>query len=50
MSAPATPHIESGVSPGFEGVRDAFTENFARRHELGGACCMCGDGEKVVDL
>ena len=24
---------------GFEAVRDAFVDNFARRHELGGACC-----------
>jgi CubicO group peptidase (beta-lactamase class C family) len=34
------------VSPGFEPVRDAFAENFTRRHELGGA----HRGEKVVDL
>jgi CubicO group peptidase (beta-lactamase class C family) len=31
-------------------VRDAFAENFARRHELGGACCVYHHGEKVVDL
>jgi CubicO group peptidase (beta-lactamase class C family) len=34
----------------FEAVRDAFAENFSRRHELGGACCIYKDGEKVVDL
>jgi CubicO group peptidase (beta-lactamase class C family) len=31
-------------------VRDAFAENFARRGELGGACCVYYRGEKVVDL
>jgi CubicO group peptidase (beta-lactamase class C family) len=31
-------------------VRKAFIENFARRGELGGACCIYQDGEKVVDL
>ena len=38
------------VSPGFEAVREAFAENFARRRELGGACCAYVRGEKVVDL
>jgi CubicO group peptidase (beta-lactamase class C family) len=38
------------VSRGFEAVRDAFAENFARRRELGGACCVFCHGEKVVDL
>src|ERR1043166_8069566 len=42
--------IEGRVSPGFEAVRDAFAENFSRRHELGGACCVYHGGEKVVDL
>jgi CubicO group peptidase (beta-lactamase class C family) len=42
--------IEGHVSPGFEAVREAFTENFSRRHELGGACCVYHRGEKVVDL
>jgi CubicO group peptidase (beta-lactamase class C family) len=42
--------VEGHVSPGFEVVRDAFAENFARRHELGGACCVYHRGEKVVDL
>jgi CubicO group peptidase (beta-lactamase class C family) len=31
-------------------VRQAFEENFARRGELGGACCAFCRGEKVVDL
>jgi CubicO group peptidase (beta-lactamase class C family) len=43
-------HIEGHVSTGFEAVRDAFAENFSRRHELGGACCVYYQGEKVVDL
>jgi CubicO group peptidase (beta-lactamase class C family) len=38
------------VSVGFEAVRDAFTENFRRRRELGGACCAYYRGRKVVDL
>jgi CubicO group peptidase (beta-lactamase class C family)/protein-S-isoprenylcysteine O-methyltransferase Ste14 len=38
------------VSPGFEGVREVFAENFSRRQELGGACCAYLGGEKVVDL
>jgi len=38
------------VSRGFEAVRDAFVENFVRRGELGGACCVYRRGEKVVDL
>lgn len=42
--------IEGHVSAGFEPVRDAFIENFSRRHELGGACCVYQQGEKVVDL
>lgn len=43
-------HIAGQVSRGFEAVRDAFAENFARRGELGGACCVYYRGEKVVDL
>jgi CubicO group peptidase (beta-lactamase class C family) len=42
--------VEGHVSRGFEAVRDAFVENFERRHELGGACCAYYRGEKVVDL
>lgn len=42
--------IEGHVSAGFEAVRNAFAENFSRRHELGGACCVYHRGEKVVDL
>jgi len=42
--------VQGHVSPGFEAVRDTFAENFARRRELGGACCIYERGEKVVDL
>jgi CubicO group peptidase (beta-lactamase class C family) len=42
--------IQGFVSPGYESVRDAFAENFSRRHELGAACCIFHKGEKVVDL
>ena len=42
--------VEGHVRPGFEAVREAFADNFTRRHELGGACCAYYHGEKVVDL
>jgi CubicO group peptidase (beta-lactamase class C family) len=42
--------VEGTVKPGFETVREAFLENFTRRDELGGACCVYHHGEKVVDL
>jgi CubicO group peptidase (beta-lactamase class C family) len=42
--------IHGHVSRGFEPVRAAFAENFARRHELGGACCIYHRGQTVVDL
>ena len=49
---PASPRVtvEGQASRGFETVRDAFVENFARRGELGGACCVYHHGEKIVDL
>ncbi len=42
--------IQGYACPGFEAVREAFAENFARRNELGAACCIYHHGEKVVDL
>jgi CubicO group peptidase (beta-lactamase class C family) len=42
--------IQGAVSKGFEAVRDAFRENFSRRKEIGAACCVYYQGEKVVDL
>lgn len=50
MASAKTPPIEGTVSRGFEPVRGAFIENFERRGELGAACCIYQDGEKVVDL
>jgi CubicO group peptidase (beta-lactamase class C family) len=50
MSAIASHPVEGHVSSGFEAVREAFDDNFARRDELGGACCVYHQGEKVVDL
>ncbi len=50
MAASADVNIQGRVSRGFEAVRKAFVENFARRRELGGACCVYHRGEKVVDL
>jgi CubicO group peptidase (beta-lactamase class C family) len=42
--------IHGFVKPGFEAVREAFAGNFTRRNELGAACCIYFQGEKVVDL
>ena len=50
MLAVASHAVEGHVSRGFEAVREVFADNFARRHELGGACCAYVHGEKVVDL
>ena len=50
MSLLTSHTVEGHVSCGYEGVRDAFVENFVRRRELGGACCIFRHGEKVVDL
>jgi CubicO group peptidase (beta-lactamase class C family) len=50
MTPASRPRIEGSVTSGFEPVRDAFTENFERRGELGAACCVYRYGEKVVDL
>jgi len=50
MSVTASCSVAGHVKPGFEWVREAFAGNFARRRELGGACCAYHRGEKVVDL
>ena len=50
VSAPDPFSVQGHVSRGFEPVREAFAENFARRRELGGACCAYLQDEKVVDL
>jgi len=46
----AVPRVYGQISRGFEPVREAFADNFARRHELGGACCAYHHGEIAVDL
>jgi CubicO group peptidase (beta-lactamase class C family) len=50
MKKSASPSIEGTVREGYEAVRETFVDNFTRRGELGGACCVYRDGEKVVDL
>jgi len=42
--------ISGFAKPRFEAVREAFIENFAKRKEIGAACCIYYRGEKVVDL
>jgi len=49
--ARSTSRATSGfVRAGFDGVRSAFVENFAKRRELGGACCAYQNGQPVVDI
>lgn len=43
-------NIHGYVSPGYEAVREAFAENFLKRHEIGAACCVHHKDDKVVDL
>jgi CubicO group peptidase (beta-lactamase class C family) len=50
MSQQKIGSVSGFVKPGFEVVREAFIENFTRRKELGGACCIYFQGEKIVDL
>jgi CubicO group peptidase (beta-lactamase class C family) len=50
MLAIASHPVEGHVNRRFEAVREAFAENFSRRGELGGACCVYHHGEKVIDL
>ena len=42
--------VAGEVAPGFERVREEFERNFAERGELGAACAVYHEGEKVVDL
>ncbi len=42
--------VNGTVHPDFKAVKAAFEENFIKRGELGGACCVYCNGEKVVDL
>jgi CubicO group peptidase (beta-lactamase class C family) len=50
MATDARSGIYGYVDTGFEAVREAFIENFSRRNELGGACCVYRRGKTVVDL
>ena len=50
MAPSRSTRVEGHAGAGFEAVRAAFAENFSRRGELGGACCVYHRGEKVVDL
>jgi CubicO group peptidase (beta-lactamase class C family) len=50
VTTPAYTCIQGCVKPGFEAVRDTFADNFLQRGELGGACCVYYQGEKVVDI
>ena len=50
MPATASPSTQGHVAPALGPVRRVFSENFAHRGELGGACCAYHRGEKVVDL
>jgi CubicO group peptidase (beta-lactamase class C family) len=42
--------IGGDVAAGFEPVREAFAENFARHGDIGAAVCVYQDGRPVVDL
>ena len=42
--------INGDVDEGYGPVADAFRSNFASGHEVGAACVVFKDGEKVVDL
>jgi CubicO group peptidase (beta-lactamase class C family) len=46
----SSPPVDGTVASGFEPVRDAFSENFESRRELGAACAVVHEGEVVVDL
>jgi CubicO group peptidase (beta-lactamase class C family) len=42
--------VHGMTAPGFEGVLEAFRENFDRRGEAGASFCAFADGRLVVDL
>jgi CubicO group peptidase (beta-lactamase class C family) len=44
------PTLEGIVTPGFEGVAEAFLHNFAEHGDVGAACCVHVGGEPVVDV
>jgi len=50
MSDAATLDIKGDVAPGFEGVRDAFANNFASAGDVGASFAVWKDGEYLVDI
>lgn len=50
MSPSESLAVSGFVAPGFEGVRDAFLENFASRGDIGAAVAVYSGGSLVVDL
>jgi CubicO group peptidase (beta-lactamase class C family) len=42
--------IQGEVASGYEGVRDAFAENFEKHGDVGAAFALYRGGEKVVDI
>jgi CubicO group peptidase (beta-lactamase class C family) len=44
------PVIDGTCADAYDGVRQAFTENFANGLEVGASVCVMVDGEAVVDL
>ena len=42
--------VSGSIEPGFEGVRDAFIDNFEHRGDTGAACAVYADGRAVVDI
>ena len=50
MAGSRTQTVKGHTAHRFEHVGDVFADNFARRLELGGACCAYYNGEKIVDL
>lgn len=51
VSDASTPaEIHGYVRSGYEPVSEAFADNFRKRGEVGAACCVFHEGEKVVDL
>jgi CubicO group peptidase (beta-lactamase class C family) len=50
LERPSRGVIHGHVAFGFEAVHRAFVDNFTRRGEVGGACCVYHRGRKVVDL
>jgi len=46
----AAPELQGTVTASFERVGDAFLANFTEHDEIGAACCVYRDGERVVDV